>query len=137
MTVDPVIQMQDNDPVAAPAGHRPPLELQARFWFAILVEILLLAALHRFDDWHYATMPVKFVEAAVLCGIVFFAAASLFAKLPSGRTAAVIFWIVAILLRIVVLPLEPGDIVLVSDREIPWIRTLTPPGPIRFHRPTD
>ena len=109
MTADPVIQMQDNDPVAAPGGHRPPLELQARFWFAILVEILLLAALHRFDDWHYATMPVKFVETAVLCGIAFFAAASLFAKLPSGRTATVIFWIVAILLRIVALPLEPGD----------------------------
>ena len=54
-------------------------------------------------------MPVKFVETAVLCGIVFFAAASLFAKLPPGRTATVIFWIVAILLRIVALPLEPGD----------------------------
>ena len=109
MTAHSVNQMQDNDPVAAPGGHRPPLKLQARFWFAILVEILLLAALHRFDDWHYATMPVKFVETAVLCGIAFFAAASLFAKLPSGRTATVIFWIVAILLRIVALPLEPGD----------------------------
>jgi hypothetical protein len=85
-------------------GHRSLI-----LWFAILVEILLLAALNRFDDWHYATMPVKFVETAVLCGIVFFAAASLFAKLPSGRRATVIFWIVAILLRIVALPLEPGD----------------------------
>ena len=73
--------MQDNDPVAAPGGHRPPLGLR-RFWFAILVEILLLAALHRFDDWHYATMPVKFVETAVLCGIVFFAAASLSPNCP-------------------------------------------------------
>jgi hypothetical protein len=53
-------------------------------------------------------MPVKFVETAVLCGIAYFAAASLFAKLRSGRTATVIFWIVAILLRIVALPLEPG-----------------------------
>jgi hypothetical protein len=82
---------------------------QARLWFALLAEILLLAALHRFDDWHYATMPVKFVETAVLCGIAFFAAASLFAKLPSGRMATVIFWTVTILLRTVALPLEPSD----------------------------
>ena len=44
---------------------------RARLWFALLAEILLLATLHRFDDWHYETMPVKFVETAVLCGIAF------------------------------------------------------------------
>ena len=82
---------------------------QARLWLALLAQILLLAALHRFDDWRYATMPIKFVETAVLCGIAFFAAASAFARMPVGRMAGVIFWVVAIALRIVALPLEPGD----------------------------
>ena len=81
----------------------------ARLWLALLAEILLLAAFHRFDDWRYAGMPIKFVEVAVLCGIAFFAAASSFAQMPWGRMAGVTFWVVAILLRIVALPLEPGD----------------------------
>jgi alpha-1,6-mannosyltransferase len=82
---------------------------QARLWLALVAEIILLADLHRFDDWHYATMPVKFVETAVLCGIAFFVAASFFAQLPAGRLARGVFWSVAILLRLVALPLEPGD----------------------------
>lgn len=82
---------------------------QARLWLALVAEIILLAALHRFDDWHYATMPVKFVETAVLCGIAFFAATSFFAQLPVGPLVRGVFWGVAILLRLVVLPLEPGD----------------------------
>jgi alpha-1,6-mannosyltransferase len=86
-----------------------PIVRQARLWLALLAEILLLAALHRFDDWHYATMPVKFVETAVLCGIAFFAAASIFAKLPPSRMAMVIFWVGALFLRSVALPLEPSD----------------------------
>ncbi len=86
-----------------------PLFKQARFWLAILAEIILFATLHRFDDWLYAGMPIKFVETAVLCGIAFFAGTSAFVKVPSGRTVAVTFWIVAVLLRLVALPLEPGD----------------------------
>ena len=82
---------------------------QVRLWLALLAQILLLAALHCFDDWRYATMPIKFVETAVLCGIAFFAAASSFARMPLGRMAGVTFWVVAIALRIVALPLEPGD----------------------------
>ncbi|HEX5176846.1 MAG TPA: hypothetical protein VFV83_07455, partial [Chthoniobacteraceae bacterium] len=101
--------MQNHDHVAAPGALGPPLYRQATLWLALLAEILLFASLHRFDNWHYATMPMKFVETAVLCGIAFFAAASLFATLPPARTGTVIFWIVAILLRIVALPLEPGD----------------------------
>ncbi len=59
----------------------------ARLWLALLAEILLLAALHRFDDWRYASMPVKFVETAVLSGIAFFAAGSFFCQLKpdAGR----------------------------------------------------
>jgi hypothetical protein len=81
----------------------------ARFWLALLAEIFLLALLHRFDDWHYAEMPAKFVETAVLCGIAFFAAASSFGQAQIGRWLGIVFWGVAILLRIIVLPLEPGD----------------------------
>ncbi len=81
---------------------------QARCWFFLLVEILLLAALHRFDDWRYATMPIKFVETAVLCGIAFFAAASSFSHVSLGRKAGVVFWVVAIILRIVALPARAG-----------------------------
>ena len=82
---------------------------QARLWLALLAEIVLFATLQRFDDWHYATMPVKFVETAVLCGIAFFAAASFFAQLPIGRLTRGLFWGFALLLRLVALPLEPGD----------------------------
>ena len=81
----------------------------ARLWLALLAEILFLAALHRFDDWRYASMPVKFVETAVLSGIAFFAAGSYFGQLEAGRRATIVFWSVAILLRVVALPLEPGD----------------------------
>ncbi|MDQ3544942.1 MAG: phospholipid carrier-dependent glycosyltransferase, partial [Verrucomicrobiota bacterium] len=82
---------------------------QARFWLALSAEFILLATLNRFDDWRYASMPVRFVETAVLCGIAYFAATSFFAQLFTGRTVRVIFWSVAILLRLVALPLLPGD----------------------------
>jgi hypothetical protein len=81
----------------------------ARLWLALLAEVLLLAALHRFDDWRYASMPVKFVETAVLSGIAFFAAASFFGQLQAGRRVTIVFWSVVLLLRFVALPLEPGD----------------------------
>ena len=82
---------------------------QARFWVALLAEMVLLCALQRFDDWHYAEMPVKFVEMAVLAGIAFFVAATAFANFRPGRKTIVIFWSVAVFLRLIVLPLEPGD----------------------------
>src|ERR1044071_4750145 len=93
----------------ADGGHRPPLQVQLRFWLALLTEIVLFALLGRFDDWRYAGMPIRFVETAALCGIAFFAAASAFAQLRLGRGTVVIFWSVAIVLRVVALPLEPGD----------------------------
>ncbi|HEY2802213.1 MAG TPA: hypothetical protein VGI85_16620, partial [Chthoniobacterales bacterium] len=86
-----------------------PFVRQTRFWLALLAEILLLAALRRFDDWRYETMPIKFVETALFCGIAFFATASAFVRLRRSRFAVGIFWGVAILLRLVALPLEPGD----------------------------
>ncbi len=82
---------------------------QARFWLALLAELVLLFLLHRFDDWRYAEMPVKFVEVAILSGIAFFAAASAFPRFASNRQTMLVFWGGALLLRLVVLPLEPGD----------------------------
>ncbi|MGH8163553.1 MAG: hypothetical protein ACREP1_04380, partial [Rhodanobacteraceae bacterium] len=82
---------------------------QWRFWLALLAEILFLAALQRFDDWRYETMPIRFVETALFCGIAFFATASAFVRLPRGLFAISIFWVVAVVLRLVALPLEPGD----------------------------
>ncbi|MEO7725498.1 MAG: hypothetical protein ABIU29_12575, partial [Chthoniobacterales bacterium] len=82
---------------------------QARFWLALSAEIILLATLNRFDDWRYATMPVRFVEAAVLSGLAYFAANTFFTQLFSDRGLRIIFWSAAILLRLVALPLLPGD----------------------------
>ncbi len=79
-----------------------------KLWLALLAEVVLLALLHRFDDWRYAEMPVRFVEVALFCGIAYYAAASEFVRL-NGRVAIATFWSVAILLRLVALPLEPGD----------------------------
>jgi len=82
---------------------------QVRLWLAIVAEIVLLVLLWRFDDWRYAGMPVRFVETAIFCGIAFFAATSFFGALGIGRSTAITFWSVAILLRLLALPLEPGD----------------------------
>jgi hypothetical protein len=75
----------------------------------LVAELLLFAALNGFDDWRYETMPIKFVETALLCGIAFYAAVSEFVRLPRGQLAAITFWSVALLLRLLALPLEPGD----------------------------
>lgn len=81
---------------------------EARLWVALVAELLLLALLRRFDDWRYAEMPVRFVEVALFSGIAYYAAASEFVRLK-GRLAIATFWCVAVLLRIVALPLESGD----------------------------
>ena len=84
-----------------------------RFSIALTAEILCCASLNLFDDWTLEEMPVKFVAAAMLCGISFLFAASEFpgvarAILPL-RTQALVFWGVAIALRLIALPLVPGD----------------------------
>ncbi len=98
-----------SDDAPRPGDYRPPLQLLARVAIALLAEVVLLVLLWRFDDWRYAGTPVKFVETAVLCGIAYFAAASAFAQWPLGRWTITLFWSVTILLRILALPLEPGD----------------------------
>src|SRR6476660_4891243 len=101
--------MPDEQRSNVAGGHKPPLQLRLRFWLALLAQIVLFASFSRFDDWRYAGMPIRFVETAVLCGIAFFASASSFGQLRFGRRTVVVFWSAAILLRVLALPLEPGD----------------------------
>jgi hypothetical protein len=88
------------------AINRPGL---IRFSIALAAELLLCASLNFFDDWTLEEMPVKFVAVAMLCGIAFFAAVRSFPLQISPTAQGVIFWAVAIALRLVALPLAPGD----------------------------
>jgi hypothetical protein len=80
-----------------------------RFWLALAAELLLLGSLNLFDDWTVETNPVNFVAIAILAGVAFFAAASLFPSAGSRRKQATLFWATAIALRLIALPLAPGD----------------------------
>jgi dolichyl-phosphate-mannose-protein mannosyltransferase len=80
-----------------------------RFSIALVAEIALFASLNFFDDWTLEEMPVKFVACALLCGIAYFAATGSFPVQISPKFQSVIFWAVAIALRLVALPLAPGD----------------------------
>jgi hypothetical protein len=80
-----------------------------RFFIALGAEIILGASLNLFDDWTLEEMPVKFVAAAMLCGIAYFAAVAKFPVNASPRVQAGVFWAVVVALRLVALPLAPGD----------------------------
>src|SRR3977135_1084056 len=54
-------------------------------------------------------MPVKCVACALLCGVAYFAAVGNFPVQLGPRTQSGIFWAVLIALRLVALPLAPGD----------------------------
>ena len=79
------------------------------FSIALVAEIVLCASLNLFDDWTLAEMPVKFVACAMLCGLAYFAAAGSFPVQISPKVQTGIFWAVVIALRLVALPLAPGD----------------------------
>jgi alpha-1,6-mannosyltransferase len=80
-----------------------------RFSIALAAEILLCASLNFVDDWTLEEMPVRFVTVALLCGIAYFAAVSSFPVQLSLRAQKRFFWAVVVGLRLVALPLEPGD----------------------------
>jgi hypothetical protein len=80
-----------------------------RFSIALVVEVALCASLNFFDDWTLEEMPVKFVMAAMLCGLTYFAAVGSFPVEISRKIQSGIFWSVVIALRLVALPLIPGD----------------------------
>ena len=82
--------------------------LVVRFAILVAAEVFFCAALNFFDDWTLQQMPVRFVGTAFSAGIVFLAAMSHFSPL-NLRRQAIIFWGVAILLRLVALPLAPSD----------------------------
>ncbi|HZE13483.1 MAG TPA: hypothetical protein VE086_06995, partial [Chthoniobacterales bacterium] len=80
-----------------------------RFAIALVAEVCLCASLNFFDDWTLEEMPVKFVTVALLCGIAYFATVSSFPVQLSVRAQRIVFWSAVVVLRLVVLPLEPGD----------------------------
>ena len=83
--------------------------LVVRFAILIVAEIVFVGTLNLFDDWTLQQMPVRFVGAAFASGIAYLAAVSHFPPKIDLRKQAIIFWAVAILLRIAVLPLVPSD----------------------------
>lgn len=78
-----------------------------RFGAAVALNIIFFAALNFFDDWTLQGMPIKFVGAAFLSGAAYLAAVSNFRTAPSKQ--AIVFWGIAIILRLVALPLVPAD----------------------------
>ncbi|MDP9003678.1 MAG: hypothetical protein M3N12_02685, partial [Verrucomicrobiota bacterium] len=80
-----------------------------RFVIALTAAILCCASLNFFDDWTLEEMPVKFVAAAMIGGIAYFVAVREFPFGASVRVQAAVFWSVAIALRLIALPLAPGD----------------------------
>jgi alpha-1,6-mannosyltransferase len=80
-----------------------------RFVVALVLELIFFAALNFFDDWTLESMPTKFVASAFLCGVAYLAAVSSFKLGISLRKQAIVFWGGAIILRLIALPLAPGD----------------------------
>jgi alpha-1,6-mannosyltransferase len=80
-----------------------------RFLLAIVAEVFFFSALNFFDDWTLEQMPIKFVEAAFLSGITYLVAVSNFDTAIATGKQAMLFWIVAIALRLVALPLAPAN----------------------------
>ena len=82
--------------------------LLARFAILIAAEVVFVALLHLFDDWTLQQMPVRFVGTAFAAGIAFLAAVSHFPNMDIGRQT-IVFWGLAIILRLIALPLVPSD----------------------------
>src|SRR5262249_1927893 len=80
-----------------------------RFAAAVALQIIFFAALNFFDDWTFQGMPIKFVGTAFLSGAAYLAAVSNFRIDLSPAKQAMVFWTVAIVLRLVALPLVPAD----------------------------
>src|SRR5436305_7795729 len=78
-----------------------------RFSIALAAEIALAGSLNFFDDWTLEAMPVKFVAAAMLCGIEYFCSGIEFRVVKNPRAQAIVFWLVVIVLRLIALPLAP------------------------------
>lgn len=80
-----------------------------RFVLAVALEILFFGAFNFFDDWTLQGMPIKFVGAAFLSSAGYLAAVSNFKVDLSRSRQAAMFWGVAVILRLIALPLAPAD----------------------------
>ncbi len=78
------------------------------FFFAIIAEVALLLAALEAGDLGVPGHTARLVAALLGAGVCFLVAVRFF---PKGRAPnrAVLFWFVAIALRVVLLPMEPGD----------------------------
>ena len=79
-----------------------------RFSLATVTLVVCFAALNFFGDWTLEMMPIKFVGMALCAGFAYLFAVSNFPAL-SRRKVALLFWTVAIVLRLLVLSLPPSD----------------------------
>src|SRR5205814_9863678 len=82
-------------------------QVKFRFWIALIAELALFASLNLFDDWALQLMPVKFVAAAIACGLAYLMATAEFDT--TEKNAAALFWVVTIAMRLLALPLEPAN----------------------------
>lgn len=80
-----------------------------RFVPAVALEISFFAALNFFDDWTLQGTPIRFVAAAFLSGAAYLVAVLNFKIDLSPSTQAILFWGVAIIFRLIALPLVPAD----------------------------
>ncbi len=92
------------------ASAEPPRTQRARLFcfLALLGEIAGLLWALPASDLSVPGHPARFVGALLGAGVCFLAAVRFFPK-GQARSEAVLFWLVAIILRVVVLPMEPGD----------------------------
>lgn len=81
--------------------------MKFRFWIALIAELAFFASLNLFDDWALQLMPVKFVAAAIACGLAYLLATAEFDA--TAKNAVALFWVVTIALRLLALPLEPAN----------------------------
>ena len=81
--------------------------MKFRFWIALVAELALFTSLNLFDDWTLQLMPLKFVAAAIACGLAYLLATADFEA--TAKNAGALFWVVTIALRLIALPLEPAN----------------------------
>jgi len=81
--------------------------VNVRLGIALGAQLALFGSLNFFDNWTLELMPIKFVVAAILCGLAYLLAATEFAK--GARKGLSILWLGAIALRFIALPLTPAS----------------------------
>ncbi len=87
----------------------PPAVRRWQFWFSVIGLLAFFASLNWFDDWTREENPVRFVTLAIMAGVFYLQASAQFARGGGGRSAAIVFWSVALLLRLLAFPMTPGD----------------------------